>query len=90
LQERDNTFIVQCKLLLHNSPNKSSKIGKGWKDFCTFNRLKEGDILVFVADKKNDKEEDQSLRQKRIQFLILHFFFSLLLILCMVFLELSK
>ncbi|QCE06719.1 hypothetical protein DEO72_LG9g1733 [Vigna unguiculata] len=48
LQGRDNTFIVQCKLVLRNSPKKSSKIGKGWKDFCTFNRLKEGDILVFV------------------------------------------
>jgi len=52
LQGRDNTFIVQCKLVLRNSPKKSSKIGKGWKDFCTFNRLKEGDILVFVGDKK--------------------------------------
>ncbi|QCD93249.1 hypothetical protein DEO72_LG5g1321 [Vigna unguiculata] len=57
LQARNNTFIVQCKLLLRNTPKKSSKIGKGWKDFCTFNRLEEGDILVFLADKKMKKKK---------------------------------
>ncbi|QCD87499.1 hypothetical protein DEO72_LG3g2035 [Vigna unguiculata] len=57
LQGRNNTFIVQCKLLLRNTPKKSSKIGKGWKDFCTFNRLEEGDILVFLADKKMKKKK---------------------------------
>ncbi|QCD93479.1 hypothetical protein DEO72_LG5g1554 [Vigna unguiculata] len=57
LQGRHNTFIVQCKLLLRNTPKKSSKIGKGWKDFCTFNRLEEGDILVFLADKKMKKKK---------------------------------
>ncbi|XP_027932691.1 uncharacterized protein LOC114188287 [Vigna unguiculata] len=55
LQGRHNTFIVQCKLLLCNTPKKSSNIGKGWKDFCTFNRLEEGDILVFLADKEMKK-----------------------------------
>ena len=29
LQGRDNTFIVQCKILLRNTPKKSSKIVKG-------------------------------------------------------------
>ncbi|QCE13439.1 hypothetical protein DEO72_LG11g432 [Vigna unguiculata] len=57
LQGRNNTFIVQCKLLLRNTPKKSSKIGKGWKDFCTFNSLEEGDILVFLADKKMKKKK---------------------------------
>jgi len=70
--------------MLRNTANKSSKIGKGWKDFCIFNRLEERDILVFLVDKEM-KKEDQSLHPQRMQFLILHFFFSLLFILCMVF-----
>jgi len=57
LQGRHNTFIVQCRLLPRNTPKKSSKIGKGWKDFCTFNRLEEGDILVFLADKEMKKKK---------------------------------
>jgi len=57
LQGRHNTFIVQCKLLLRNTPTKSSKIRKGWKDFCTFNHLEEGDILVFLADKEMKKKK---------------------------------
>ncbi|QCE10174.1 hypothetical protein DEO72_LG10g1400 [Vigna unguiculata] len=57
LQGSHNTFIVQCKLLLLSTPKKSSKIGKGWKDFCTFNRLEEGNILVFLADKEMKKQK---------------------------------
>ncbi|QCE00279.1 hypothetical protein DEO72_LG7g1568 [Vigna unguiculata] len=56
LQGGKNTFIVQCKLLVRNSPKKSTKIGKGWKDFCKFNRLKEGDIIVFEVDNQMRKK----------------------------------
>jgi len=57
LQGSKNTFIVQCKLLVHNSPKKSTKFGKGWKDFCRFNRLKEGDVIVFAAHNQMRKKK---------------------------------
>jgi len=60
--------------LLRNSPKKSSKIEKGWKDFCRFNRLKEGDILVFVADKNMTKKKSKSMSKKNSVFSIALFF----------------
>ena len=68
LQGRHNTFIVQCKLLFRNTPKKSSKIGKGWKDFYTFNRLEEGDILVFLADKEMKKKKIKVYVHKECRF----------------------
>ncbi|QCE04119.1 hypothetical protein DEO72_LG8g2152 [Vigna unguiculata] len=42
--------IVKCKLLLRNHPKKSSKIGSGWKEFCTAHGLDQPIDLVFEVD----------------------------------------
>jgi len=43
------TSVVVCKLLISDSP-KSTKIGKGWKEFCYHHQLKEGDYKLFQVD----------------------------------------
>jgi len=44
-------FMVDMKLSNANCwpgiPKRSTKIGKGWKDFCTFNLLREGFEATF-------------------------------------------
>ncbi|QCD93335.1 hypothetical protein DEO72_LG5g1408 [Vigna unguiculata] len=68
LQGSTNTCIVQCKLLVRNSPKKSTKIGKGWKDFCIFNRLKEGDVIVFAAHNQMRKKKIKVYVKKEFSF----------------------
>ncbi|QCE11107.1 hypothetical protein DEO72_LG10g2340 [Vigna unguiculata] len=68
LQGSTNTCIVQCKLLVRNSPKKSTKIGKGWEDFCIFNRLKEGDVLVFAAHNQMRKKKIKVYVKKEFSF----------------------
>ena len=41
---------VKCKLLLRNHPKKSSKIGSGWKEFCTAHGFHQTIDLVFEVD----------------------------------------
>ena len=41
--------IVNCKILISNKNRSSTKIGQGWRLFCSENELKEGDIVVFQA-----------------------------------------
>jgi len=41
--------VVVCKLLISDSPH-STKIGKGWKQFCNEHQLKEGDCVLFQVD----------------------------------------
>ncbi|QCD94077.1 hypothetical protein DEO72_LG5g2155 [Vigna unguiculata] len=41
--------VVVCKLLISDSP-RSTKIGKGWKEFCSEHQLKEGDRVLFEVD----------------------------------------
>ena len=38
-----------CKLLISDSP-RSTKIGKGWKEFCNQHQFKEGDHVLFQVD----------------------------------------
>jgi len=68
LQGGKNTFVVQCKLLVRNSPKKSTKIGKGWKDIYKFNRLKEGDIIVFATDNQMRKKKIKVYVKKEFNF----------------------
>ncbi|QCD93964.1 hypothetical protein DEO72_LG5g2041 [Vigna unguiculata] len=68
LQGSTNTCIVQCKLLVRNSPKKSTKIGKGWKDFCIFNRLKEEDVIVFPAHNQMRKKKIKLYVKKEFSF----------------------
>jgi len=42
--------IVNCKILISNKQRSSTKIGQGWRLFCSENELKEGDIVVFQAN----------------------------------------
>ena len=41
---------VKWKLLLRNHPKKSSKIGSGWKEFCTAHGFHQTIDLVFEVD----------------------------------------
>jgi len=41
--------VVVCKLLILYSP-RSTKIWKGWKEFCNEHQLKEGDCVLFEVD----------------------------------------
>ncbi|QCE11078.1 hypothetical protein DEO72_LG10g2311 [Vigna unguiculata] len=68
LQGSTNTCIVQCKLLVRNSPKKSTTIGKGRKDFCIFNRLKEGDVIVFAAHNQMRKKKIKVYVKKEFSF----------------------
>jgi len=40
--------IMKCKVLIKNFPKKETKISKEWRNLCTFNQLKEGDIILFT------------------------------------------
>ncbi|QCD92953.1 hypothetical protein DEO72_LG5g1022 [Vigna unguiculata] len=40
---------VECKLLV-SQKDETTKLGQGWRKFCSQNRLKEGDRLVFEVD----------------------------------------
>jgi len=52
---------IKCKLLTKDSPRKSSKIGREWKEFYSFHGSKEGNIIVFEAHKEiNNQQENQS------------------------------
>jgi len=42
--------IVNCKILISNKQRSSTKIGQGWRLFCSKNELKEGYIVAFQAD----------------------------------------
>ena len=42
--------IVNCKILISKKHRSSTKIGQGWRLFCSENDLKEGDIVVFQAN----------------------------------------
>ena len=41
---------MNCKRLISNKQWTSTKIGQGWRLFCSENQLKEGDIVVCQAD----------------------------------------
>ena len=47
-----NSFLSKNKymILISNKQRSSIKIGQGWRLFCSENKLKEGDIVVFQAD----------------------------------------
>jgi len=42
-------IIVNCKILI-SKPRSSTKIGQGWRLFCSENYLKVGDIVIFQVD----------------------------------------
>jgi len=47
--------VVGCKLLISDSL-RSTKFGKGWKEFCNEHQLKEGDRVLFEVDHADANE----------------------------------
>jgi len=62
--------IVKCKLLLRNHPKKSSKIGSGWKEFCTANGFHQTIDLVFEVDHMKSNQNVKVLTYCNFQFTV--------------------
>ncbi|QCD92670.1 hypothetical protein DEO72_LG5g738 [Vigna unguiculata] len=60
---------VKCKLLLRNHPKKSSKIGSGWKEFCTAHGFHQTIDLVFEVDhmKSNQNVKQNDCKNARLR-----------------------